>query len=364
VTRLELRVGAATTELGLWTEPSWPAEAWVERVRAMRGRAVVVVDAAVRSLGSTRLGELAGLPFLSPAGGEEAKTWPVVESVLAAAMDAGLGRDGCVVGVGGGAVCDAAAFAASVYQRGVAVELVPTTLLAMVDAAVGGKTAINFRGFKNMVGTFHPARRVDVFLAALASLPERELMSGMAEVLKTALLGDEELLATLERSPEAYLTCDPPTMADAVGRCIALKARVVESDPTETGVRAVLNLGHTFGHALEAVAGPGAITHGHGVAWGTARAMELGVRLGRTPRGYRDRVVSLLRRYGFPLATAALVPAAAAPGGAERILDAMRRDKKRHAGGLRFVLQRGVGETDLVPDVPDREVLAALSEEL
>jgi len=361
---LEIPVGGTTTEVHLWPEAVWPSDEWLKRVRAGAGRTVVVYDAAVRTLPGTRLGELGEPAECSPGSGEEAKGWHAVETIVETAMRAGLGRDGCLVGVGGGAVCDVAAFAASVYMRGVAAELVPTTLLAMVDASVGGKTAINFRGVKNIVGTFHPARRVDVHMGALLSLPERELKSGLAEVLKTALLDDEAFVDELSRRRSVFLERDPAVMAEAVRRCIAFKARVVSEDPTETGRRAVLNLGHTFGHALESVAGPGRLTHGEAVAWGMARAMELGIRLGHTRDDYRRRVRGLLRDYGYALDTAVLLPEAAGPAGAARLLEAMRQDKKKHSGGLRFVLQRSLGDTLVVSDVPDSDVLAVLSQEL
>lgn len=361
---LEIAVGGTTTDVHFWPEAAWPSDEWLGRMRAGAGRTVVVFDAAVRALAGTRLGELGEVAACSPASGEAAKRWQAVETIVETAMRAGLGRDGCLVGVGGGAVCDVAAFAASVYVRGVAAELVPTTLLAMVDASVGGKTAINFRGTKNVVGTFHPARRVDVHLGALLSLTERELRSGLAEVLKTALLDGEPFVDELSRHRSAFLARDPAAMAEAVRRCIAFKARVVSEDPTETGRRAVLNLGHTFGHALESVAGPGRLTHGEAVAWGMARAMELGVRLGHTPEAYRRQVLGLLRDYGYGLDTGALAPEAAGPAGAGRLLEAMRQDKKRSSGGLRFVLQRSLGDTVLVSDVPDREVLAVLAQEL
>jgi 3-dehydroquinate synthase len=364
VRALGFLVGQTRTTVHLWSGSTWPAPEWLDHARSLSPRAVFAVDRAVRELAGTGLGALDPAALCSPGAGEHAKGWDGVSAVIDAGMRRGLGRDGCVVGVGGGAVCDVAAFAASVYMRGVAVELLPTTLLAMVDASVGGKTGINHGGFKNLVGSFHPARRIDMHLAALRTLPPRELASGLAEVVKTAFLGDAELIRILEDERRAVLDRDPDVMAVVVERCVALKGRVVEEDPTETsGRRAVLNLGHTFGHALEAVAGPGRIAHGQAVAWGMGRALDLGLRLGHTDPAYRERAIGLLRGYGFALSRSELAPETAGPDTGRILLAAMRQDKKKHAGGLRFVLQRRLGDTFVADGVPDADVLAALSQE-
>jgi 3-dehydroquinate synthase len=362
VTEIEVPVGATRTRVCLWPEAAWPPQEWLERLRSAAARTVVVFDAAVRALRGARFGDLGTAAECVPGAGEESKRWPAVEAIVETAMRHGVGRDGCFTGVGGGAICDVTAFAASLYMRGVAVELAPTTLLAMVDASVGGKTAINFRGAKNLVGTFHAARRVDILLGSLGSLPEREWKSGLAEILKAALLGEPELLELLVGRREAVLGHDPAVVAELVRRSIELKARVVAEDPTESGRRAVLNLGHTFAHALESVAGPGLLAHGQAVAWGIGRAMDLGARLGITEPAYRARVLSLLRDYGFALDAGTLLPGGGA-GRAERLLEAMRQDKKKLAGGLRFVLQKRLGETEVVSGVPDPDVLAVLTHE-
>ena len=269
--------------------------------------------------------------------GETAKSWSSVETILSRALDAGLTRAGVMVGVGGGVIGDLTAFAASVYMRGCGLVLVPTTLLAMVDAAVGGKTGFNFHGYKNMIGTFLPASEVHVAVSCLDSLPEREYSSGLAEVIKTAALGDGELLEQLESGRERILRRDPDMLADAVRRCVVVKVRIVEEDLTETGNRAWLNLGHTFAHALESVSGFGELTHGEAVAWGMARAMDLGLRLGVTREAYARRVVALLQAYGFRTRMPGL--------DVEALLDAMGRDKKRVSARHRFVLQEDAGVT-------------------
>jgi 3-dehydroquinate synthase len=228
---------------------------------------------------------------------------------------------------------------------------VPTTLLAMVDAAIGGKTGIDWGGYKNMVGTFYPASEVRVCVDALSSLPEREYGSGLAEVIKTAALGDEDLFALLERERERVLSRDAALLADVVARCAAVKVKVVNEDLTEKGQRAWLNLGHTFAHALEAVTGMEKFAHGEAVAWGMARAMDLGSRIGVTSPQWAARLTALLAAYGFSTRVDGVEPAA--------LLEAMGRDKKRRGGGLRFVLQEEVCRTR-VQEVDVSDVTAVI----
>lgn len=274
--------------------------------------------------------------YVLPAG-ETSKSWSQLELLLRGMLDADLTRTGRVVAVGGGVVCDIAALAASLYMRGCRLVLVPTSLLAMVDAAVGGKTGIDFGGYKNMVGTFYPAGEVRICTDTLATLSEREYRSGLAEVIKTAMLGDEGLLDTLERNEELIAARDPDLLAEVVRACVEVKGEFVEADLTEGSVRAFLNLGHTFAHALESVVGLGTWTHGEAVAWGLARAMELGERRGTTDPAYAARVVALLTRYGY-----AIDPL---PELTDRIVDAMRRDKKRRGNEIRFILQEAACRT-------------------
>jgi 3-dehydroquinate synthase len=304
-----------------------------------------------RLFGRSRVSRAAGSVVL-PAG-ERSKTWRGAGRVLSAAARRGLGRDGLIAGIGGGVVCDLAAFCASLYMRGCSLTLVPTTLLAMVDAALGGKTGVDLPGAKNMAGTFYPAGEIRIVPAALASLPDRELRSGLAEAAKNALLGDADLLATLERGRGRLLDREPDLLEDVVERCIRVKGAVVEEDFREQGRRAILNLGHTFGHALEAATGFRRYTHGEAVAWGLKMALRLGERLGVTPPEHARRVERLLESYGFDLH-----PWTGAP---EKLLAAMQADKKKREGRLRFVLQRGVGDTLVQPVEEERvwELLAA-----
>ncbi len=292
---------------------------------------------------------------------DDAKTWAAVERVLLAALDRGLDRAGEVVAVGGGAVCDVAGFAASIYLRGVRLTLVPTTVTAMVDAALGGKTGINLRRGKNLAGTFYPAHGLVIVPRVVADLPAADYLDGLAEVIKTALLGDGELLALMERRREAVLAREPALVREFVRRCVAVKARFVAADlreergpePGPDGTsRAFLNLGHTFAHALESASGF-AWTHGAAVAWGLGRALRLGRRLGMTDAAYAARVERLLRAYGFRLTAPGVAP--------EALLEAMRSDKKRRGDELRFVLQRDLEKTELRAVAP-AEVRAALAD--
>ena len=288
-----------------------------------------------------------------------AKHWASVERVLVAAHERGMDRGGEIVGVGGGAVCDVAAFAASVYLRGVRLTLVPTTVTAMVDAALGGKTGINLRGGKNLVGTFYPAHRLVVLPHAVRHLSTSDYLDGLAEVIKTAMLGDAALFCLLECRREEVLARSPALVEEYVRRCQAVKARFVAHDLREelgTAVRpdgtsrAFLNLGHTFAHALESASGF-AWSHGAAVAWGLGRAMRLGRVLGIVDPGYAQRVIRLLRAYGYCLCAAEV--------DSEQIVAAMYADKKRSGDELRFVLQRGMEQTELraVPVDTVREAL-------
>ena len=286
--------------------------------------------------------------------GEHAKEWASVADLIDEALDRELDRGATFVGIGGGVVTDITGFAASVYLRGVNLELVPTTLLAMVDAAFGGKTGVNYGGYKNMVGTFYPASSLQVFTECVNSLPEREFMSGLAEVIKAALLGDEELFDFLRDEREGVLARVPEAMEYIVDRAIGVKGHVVEQDLLETGVRAILNLGHTFAHALESVTGFGTWSHGAAVAWGIVRALETGERLDLTPTEYADSAKSLIESYGYDTgATGEDVGA---------LLAAMRYDKKRRGGRLNLVLQEGLGWTNVqeTHESVVREVLEAV----
>lgn len=300
-------------------------------------------------------------PFLTPEQrekalilppGEEAKTFPNVEKILFLALEKKLDRSSVMVGVGGGVICDMTAFAASLYMRGCQVELVPTTLLAMVDAAMGGKTGVDYGNYKNMVGSFYPARRVLINPEFLNTLSQREFLCGLAEVIKTALLADRTLLEILEKRKDEVLKRDPMLVKELITHCILVKSRIVQEDLREGGIRACLNLGHTFGHALETVSGFSTISHGEAVAWGISKAALAALKVGQIEQEYHDRVINLLKSYDYNLEFEFPV---------DSLIDAMGHDKKIRAGEKRFILTTGVGKHNITPLKPElvREVLEA-----
>lgn len=275
--------------------------------------------------------------------GEKSKTWESAAGIIGAAKEAGLGRDGLFIAVGGGVVSDITAFAASIYMRGAGLCVVSTTLLGMADAALGGKTGFDYLGIKNLVGTFYPAEQVIMPVNALKSLSPGEWKSGMAELIKTAVISDIpgggaffELVKTLK--PDSVgLGGETPVnenLAAVIAFAVETKGRIVEEDPRETGGRrALLNLGHTFGHALESAAGLGTVSHGEAVAWGIARSCELGARLGVTPPERAMDIVNLLKDFGYE--TKAPYPLAVS---AEKIIAAMNSDKKKKHGKPVFIV--------------------------
>jgi 3-dehydroquinate synthase len=308
------------------------------------------------------------IPLCALCPGEEQKTWTSVEKILRSAREAGLGRDGLFIAVGGGVVSDLTAFAASVYMRGIRLCIVSTTLLGMVDAAVGGKTGFDLFGIKNLAGTFFPARSVYLPVGSLRSLPPAEWKSGMAELLKTAVLDGDDFLtlaASLNRNlpdsfsvsfPEAFtrrlLDNESEKLMDCLSRAVAYKGRIVESDPRETGTqRALLNLGHTFAHALESAAGLGRVTHGEAVAWGMIRSCELGIALGLTPPSRAEAIRRVLSSYGYRIdAPHPLM------GDIDLFLKALEGDKKKRGGKLVFIVPAAQGalqtEADNPPETP------------
>lgn len=286
--------------------------------------------------------------------GEEAKSLHTMTALLRQLATQGAHRQDPVVALGGGAVGDLAGFVAGTYMRGVPFVQVPTTLLAQVDAAIGGKTAVNLPEGKNLVGVFHQPVAVIADVATLASLPEREYRSGMAEGAKVALTLDLELLERLEREPGAALERDPAALEDLVTRCVRAKAAVVGEDERDAGGRLVLNYGHTLGHALERLDAFRGRSHGEAVAIGMVFAAQLAERLGRAEPGLAARHARLLSSLG-------LEPEGGLPE-AEPILAAMRLDKK-YRRGIRFVLLEDVGRPVVVGDVPEglvRETLASM----
>jgi 3-dehydroquinate synthase len=319
------------------------------------GSAAVVTNDVVGALYLPKVRQaLEGVPtteIVLP-DGEQAKGWQTLEKIFDALLAARCGRDTLLVALGGGVVGDVAGFAAAVYQRGIAFVQVPTTLLAQVDSAVGGKTAINHARGKNMIGAFHQPLAVISDVAALDSLPERELRAGLAEVIKHALALDPAFVEWLESHVEAVLRRDRAALTHAVRRCCELKAGIVAADERESGARALLNFGHTFGHAIEAGAGYGSWLHGEAIAAGMVMAAELSRDLGLIGRPDVARVRDLLRRAGLPVTGPALAP--------ERLMELMAGDKKAAQGRLRFVVLESIGRAALKAGIEERRVLDAI----
>ena len=264
-------------------------------------------------------------------------------------------RNTLVVPVGGGVVGDLAGFAASTYNRGLPLVMVPTTLLAMVDSSVGGKVGVNHPKGKNLIGAFHQPAGVWIEFDFLATLPDREFRSGLAEVVKYGVILDPELFAFLEHHADEILARKTRHVEHIVARSCRLKADVVEQDEREeTGLRAILNYGHTFAHAFETVGGYGAWLHGEAVAAGMVCASKLAESRGLISHDVTQRQIALLKHFGLPTAPLSEWPA-------EKLIDIMRRDKKAVSGRMRFILPTRMGRVDLYDDVPERLVRAALA---
>lgn len=333
-----------TVELGERRYPITFAEEVATLVRehvaaldAAGRRIAVVTDANVQARQHAWLKTMFGAsPILAVEPGEGAKSLGVFGSVLDFLAANKLDRGGAVFAVGGGVVGDLAGFAAAAWLRGVDLYQIPTTLLSMVDSSVGGKTGINLSAGKNLVGAFHQPRGVFIGTNVLSTLPAREFAAGMAEVIKYGLLGDEGLFAELERKP---LTVGDPRLAGVIQRCCTLKARIVEADERETakeGGRALLNLGHTFGHAIEQVTGYGAYLHGEAVAIGLCAAARLSLKLGYISTAAVARVDAVVAAHQLPTQLKS-------PLALNGLTAAMGRDKKVRAGNLRFVVLKSLG---------------------
>jgi 3-dehydroquinate synthase len=294
--------------------------------------------------------------------GEATKSFSDLAQLCDRLLGTGIERGDCIIALGGGVIGDLAGFAAAIVLRGIGFIQVPTTLLAQVDSSVGGKTGINSALGKNLIGAFHQPLCVIADTAALATLPRRELAAGYAEVAKYGLIGDAAFFAWLEDNAARLFAGDREALGHAVNVSCRAKARVVQADETEAGVRALLNLGHTFGHALEAAAGfGGKLLHGEAVAVGMAMAFRFSEHAGVCRAGAAERVAGNLASIGLPTAPRDLAFDVPGPKG---ILDLMRKDKKTRAGRLTLILARDIGEAFIAPDVADEDVLGFLAEEL
>ncbi len=294
--------------------------------------------------------------------GEEQKTPATVALIHNAAFERRLERGSLIVALGGGVVGDMAGFAAATWLRGIAVVQVPTTLLAMVDAAIGGKTGVNHPGGKNLIGAFHQPRLVLIDPATLATLPEREFRAGMAEVIKYGVIGDAPLFSDLEgaaqRDPEAGLASlaavGPSLLQRLLERSAAAKARVVAADEREGGLRAILNYGHTLGHVVETLSGYGTYLHGEAVGLGMLAAGEIACAMGLWSRTEQERQWALVKAAGLPLTLPALDPGA--------VLDCLQGDKKVRDGKVRFVLPTAIGSVLIRDDVDAATITSAMTQ--
>jgi 3-dehydroquinate synthase len=291
--------------------------------------------------------------------GEAHKTWQTLNLIFDALLSQGCDRKTVLFALGGGVVGDMTGFAAASYMRGVPFVQVPTTLLAQVDSSVGGKTAINHPLGKNMIGAFYQPALVVCDLNTLKTLPPREMSAGLAEVIKYAPIADMALMDWLEQHVDGLRAGDPALLAHAVRRSCEIKAQVVGADEREQGLRAILNFGHTFGHAIEAGMGYGAWLHGEAVGCGMVMAARLSQALGLVDAAFTQRLQRLIERAGLPTVAPAL-PLEGAPDVAERYLQLMRVDKKAQAGEIKFVTIDAPGRAGLrsAPDALVRQVIA------
>jgi 3-dehydroquinate synthase len=283
--------------------------------------------------------------------GEAHKDWATLYDVHTRLLELQAERSTMLIALGGGVIGDLAGFAAATYQRGMPLVQIPTTLLAQVDSSVGGKTAVNHPLGKNMIGAFYQPSAVIIDSATLSTLPDREYASGLAEVVKYGAIRSPELFAWLESNVDPLLSRDEATLAQAIHESCRIKAEIIAADERETGERALLNFGHTFGHAIEVGTGYGAWLHGEAVAAGMVLAGELSVRMAGFPAAENRRLKQLLFRFGLPVDPPAL--------GAERYLELMARDKKVDAGKLRLVLLEALGRPTIRTDIL-RSALRAL----
>jgi 3-dehydroquinate synthase len=305
----------------------------------------------------SRVGMKAGLIAIPP--GEEAKNSATLANLWNSLVEIGLDRNGIVVALGGGVVGDLAGFAAGTYLRGIDYIQVPTTLLAQVDSSVGGKTGINLPAGKNLAGLFYQPRGVVIDVLTLSTLPEREVRAGLAEVVKYGVIWDAEFFDYIESHAEDLLARKPDVLAKAILRSVEIKAAVVSSDETESGLRRILNFGHTLGHALENAAGYGTYLHGEAVAWGMAAAARIAAEMRMLTHSEADRIGALIEKLVGGSRGILTVPRG---GGVtpEKLLEGTRKDKKTVGGAVHYVLPEKIGRVIVRNDVDDSLVLEVL----
>ncbi len=328
------------------------------RERSIAGRYCVISDDHVATIYGRRLmstladaGITAGM--LTFPRGEESKNLQTIADLASALARQGYDRGDGLIALGGGVTGDITGFLASIYMRGIPFVQVPTTLLAQVDSSVGGKTGVDIPEGKNLVGTFHQPRAVYIDTGCLATLPRQELLGGLAEVIKYGVIRDARFFDFLEEQRDAILALDNGAISRVIARCCAIKARVVEEDEREGGLRRILNFGHTLGHAIEA-ASRFRIIHGLAIAMGMRAAADLAVRCGLLPAGDAARIQNLLEAYGMPVAV---------PPELDRseIRSYLQTDKKTVAGRVFFVLPEAIGRVRITDEVPPADIDAVLA---
>ncbi|MCE9680222.1 3-dehydroquinate synthase [Shewanella sp. AS1] len=319
--------------------------------RAIQNKKVLIVtNTTVASLYLKQVqallaNHLSADPVILP-DGEQYKTLSQLDTVFTSLLEQNMGRDTIILALGGGVIGDMAGFAAACYQRGVDFIQVPTTLLAQVDSSVGGKTAVNHPLGKNMIGAFYQPQLVVIDTQCLSTLPAREFAAGIAEVIKYGIIWDYEFFVWLENHVDELKSLDEAALKYAIARCCQIKADVVAQDETEQGVRALLNLGHTFGHAIEAEMGYGVWLHGEAVAAGMVLAAKTACHMTLIDSDMVARITRLIERFDLPVAAPATM-------GFEQFIKHMRRDKKVLQGKLRLVLPEGLGKAGVYSDVPE-----------
>lgn len=291
--------------------------------------------------------------FIEMPDGERRKNLSTIEAAGGRLVKLGADRNSVVVALGGGVVGDMAGFLASIYMRGIPFVQIPTTFLAQIDSSVGGKTGVNLNEGKNLLGTFQQPRMVIIDPAVLRSLPEREYRSGLFEALKAGIIRDPRIFEFMEENRERILDRDPATLEWLIAECVRVKAAVVSADEQEHGVRRILNLGHTIGHALEAETQYKHFMHGEAVAWGMVAAAMISVGMQLTDSRCAQRIISAVFSYA-PLPKVEVRP--------KSVIKRLTRDKKTVDGKVHFILPREIGKVDVVSEVPERAVLQAMEE--
>lgn len=334
---------------GLLETLGWHIE---KALHSKPSRIFVLTSPAIWSLWArqflTSFSEPPSVLFL-PAG-EEHKRLRTLERFAEQLAEAGADRSALLIAFGGGIVGDLGGFLAAIYMRGVDYIQVPTTLLAQVDSSVGGKTGVNLRAGKNLIGSFHHPKAVFADINVLQTLSDRELRAGLFESIKAGIIRDRRLFGFLERSADRVLARDPKALEYVVGASVKMKAEVVGIDERESGLRMILNYGHTLGHAIETATGYKNLLHGEAIAWGMVAATRLGLKRKTITEKQAERIERVICRYG-PLPRLDLTP--------ERLIDAAGRDKKNRGGVRRFVLPKGIGDAAVVEDLTDAELYSA-----